>query len=84
MCVCVCVCVHQGGDTLIHAVVRAATELMQILTRILRKGCSRYAFFRILWAAKQSTAEIQRSQMVKCLFAMRSSGQAAKLTVKIS
>ena len=38
----------------------------------------------ILSAVKRSTAEIQRSQTVKCLFAMRPSGQAAKMTVKIS
>ena len=65
--------------------VRAATGLIsKSWPRILRKGCSRYAFFRILSAVKRSTAEIQRSQTVKCLFALRSSGQAAKMTVKIS
>ena len=75
----------QGGDTPIRAVVRAATGLIsESWPRILRKGCSRYAFFRILSAVKRSTAEIQRSQTVKSLFAMRSSGQAAKMTVKIS
>ena len=75
----------QGGDTPIHAVVRAATGLIsESRPRILRKGCSRYAFFRILSAVKRSTAEIQRSQTVKSLFAMWSSGQAAKMMVKIS
>ena len=35
-------------------------------------------------AVKWSTADIQCSQKVKSLFAMRESGQAAKMTVKIS
>ena len=65
---------NQGGDTPIHAVVRAVTGLIsESWPRILRKGCSRYAFFRILSVVKRSMAEIQRSKMVKSLFAMRSS-----------
>ena len=78
-------CARGWHSTPIRAVVRAATGLIsKSWPRILRKGCSRYAFFRILSAVKRSTAEIQRSQTVKCLFALRSSGQAAKMTVKIS
>ena len=70
----------QGGDTPIHAVVRAATGLIsESWPHILRKDCSRYAFFRILSAVKRSTAEIQRSQTVKSLFAMQSSaGSSSK------
>ena len=55
-----------------------------ILTRILSKRWSRYAFFRILSVVKRSPAGIQCSQTVKSHFAMRSSSQAAKMTVKIS
>ena len=44
-------------------VVRAVTGLLgESLPCILRKGLSRYAFFRILSAVKWSTAEIQRSR----------------------
>ena len=49
-----------------------------------QKGWSHYAFLRILSVVKRSTAEIQHSQTVKSLSAMWSSGQAVKMTVKIS
>ena len=70
----------------IDAVVRAVTGLIgESWPCILREGVESLRILPyILPAVKRSTAEIQHSQTVKNLFATWSSGQAAKMTVKIS
>ena len=58
--------IAQGGDTPIHIVVRAATGFIsESWPRILRKGCSHYAFVCILLAVKRSRVFLRCGQAVK-------------------